>query len=805
MTTLGWLIPVGPFAAFAAIALGAHTSKRLSRTLALVGIALSVVLSQVVFWSLVRNPETRTGSVIHWFSQGTQSVGLGIFIDPTNAVMLAMVSFVCLMIFIYSIGYMAHDPRQSRFFAYVSLFGGAMLGAMVVDNLLAFFLFWEVMGTCSYLLIGFWWEKRSAVNASLKAFLVTKTGDLFLLLGLVLLYSQVGSLDYADVFNPATVGALARTPIFGAQSVATVAVLLLFGGTIGKSAQLPLHVWLPDAMEGPTPASALIHAATMVSAGVYLMIRAFPLLVVSEAMPIVAGVGTVTAVVAALVAVAQSDVKRVLAFSTISQLGYMVAALGMGAYEAALFHLLTHAFFKSLLFMSAGSVIHGMEHGHHHSPGHAVRDEEDKSFDPQDMWKMGGLGFRMPVTAVSFMAGSLALSGFPLVTAGFWSKDEILAHAWPGYDWIFWSLAAAALLTAFYSARQIFLVFFNKPRTRAAVHARESAVVMVVPLAILAIFAITLGWVGIPEDFPLLGRWIPGGFGPFVDRSIEYLEAAGMYPLAHVPIAAPGQHAPTAEGGAVQSHLPLLVGVAASLGGLFLGWWVYGRWPIRASEANSDPVRLALGRLELTGIHIALADQFGIDGLYQRLVVRPAVRLAEICDAFDSKVIDSLVVAYARGFGYQGPGEAPRRVAQALGEVDEKLIDGTVVAFAKGFGQHGRLGPVIAAADRSVLDRLVDGVGGISRGIARATHWLDHDLLDGAVNAITGLGRLSSGGLGLFDNGVVDGVVEATADGVGRLGKAARRVQSGQLPDYLWNAFALILMLVAVLVLFQFA
>ena len=427
LSDLAWLIPAGPFLAFVLISLGGHRSARLSKALALAGIVVAVVLSQVIFWSLVRVPETQAGSVIHWFSQGVDSVGLGIFVDPTDAVMLAMVSFVCLMIFVYSLGYMRGDPKVSRFFAYVSLFAGAMLGAMVCDNLLAFFVFWEIMGTCSYLLIGFWWEKQSAVNASLKAFLVTKIGDLFLLLGVVLLYAQVGSLSYADLFSAETIQLLAGTPYLGHVSVATVAILLLFGGTIGKSAQLPLHVWLPDAMEGPTPVSALIHAATMVSAGVYLMIRAFPLLAASQAMPALATVGAATALFAAAIAVAQSDIKRVLAFSTISQLGYMVAALGVGAYEASLFHLITHAFFKSLLFLAAGSVIHGIEHGHRQTLGHAVPTGADaQASNPNDMWKMGGLAFRMPVTAASFLAGSLALSGFPLVTAGFWSKDEIL-------------------------------------------------------------------------------------------------------------------------------------------------------------------------------------------------------------------------------------------------------------------------------------------------------------------------------------------------------------------------------------------
>jgi len=759
LSDLAWLIPAGPFLAFVLISLGWHRSRRLSKALALAGIVVAVVLSQVIFWSLVRVPETQAGSVIHWFSQGVDSVGLGVFVDPTDAVMIAMVSFVCLVIFVYSLGYMRGDPKVSRFFAYVSLFAGAMLGAMVCDNLLAFFVFWEIMGTCSYLLIGFYWEKQSAVNASLKAFLVTKTGDLFLLLGVVLLYAQVGSFSFADLFSAETVELLAGTPYLGQVSVATVAILLLFGSTIGKSAQLPLHVWLPDAMEGPTPASALIHAATMVSAGVYLMIRAFPLLAVSQAMPVLAIVGSATALFAAIVALAQSDIKRVLAFSTISQLGYMVAALGIGAYEASLFHLITHAFFKSLLFMAAGSVIHGIEHGHRHTLGHAVPTNADaRVLNPNDMWKMGGLAFRMPVTAVSFLAGSLALSGFPLVTAGFWSKDEILVSAWTANRPVFWLLLSAAVLTGFYSARQISLVFLGKPRTRAATYARESRAVMVIPLAILALFAIGLGWVGIPESFPLLGHWFSGWFGPFVERSIE-------------GVGARAEGALSASGG---SLLALLYGLLASLGGLFGGWWVYGRKPITVTGAAGapagDPVQVGLARVKLGWLYQALANQFYLNELYQWVVVRPAVWLAKACSVVDSKAIDA-----------------------------------TVVAFARGFGQYGRVGPAVDSIDRNLFDGVVNGAGTLSRLTSRLAHWLDAGLLDGLINFLSGFGRLSAGGVRLFDEGVVDGAVKATADGFGELGQRASRVQSGRLPDYLWNAFAMILLIVAALVLFQYA
>ncbi|MGC9346667.1 MAG: NADH-quinone oxidoreductase subunit L, partial [Anaerolineae bacterium] len=343
MLDLAWLIPLGPLAAFVLISLGAHRSRVVSHWLAILGISVALVLSLGALWTMARDPGISHPTSVSWYAMGREKATVGVYLDPTDAVMVVMVSVLCTLITLYSIGYMREEKRYGRFFAYVSLFASAMLGSVVCDNLLAFFVCWEIMGACSYLLIGFYWERSSASAAGLKAFIVTKTGDLFLLLGLALLYAQVGSLAYTDVFDPETLQRLGETPYIAGVSTATAAALLLFGGTIGKSAQFPLHVWLPDAMEGPTPASALIHAATMVSAGVYLMIRSFGLLAVSQAGPVLAVVGTVTALLGAVAALAQDDIKRVLAFSTLSQLGYMVAALGVGAYEAALFHLIVHA------------------------------------------------------------------------------------------------------------------------------------------------------------------------------------------------------------------------------------------------------------------------------------------------------------------------------------------------------------------------------------------------------------------------------------------------------------------------------
>ena len=413
------------------------------------------------------------------------------------------------------------EPMYSRFFAFISLFAFGMFTLVVSDNLLTLFVGWEIMGLCSYLLIGFWYAKPSARDAAVKAFMTTRVGDVFMLLGIAFVYSATGSLAFRDIFAPEVLATLAAvpTPVLGLSAAGLIG-LLLFIGTVGKSAQFPLHVWLPDAMEGPTPVSAMIHAATMVSAGVYMVIRIFPLLSLDpKTMTIVAFIGAFTALFAATIAVAQNDIKRVLAYSTISQLGYMIAALGAGAYVAATFHLVTHAFFKALLFLGSGSVIHGMEHGVLHTGKH---------IDAQDMFNMGGLRRKMPVTFWTFLIGGLALSGFPLVTAGFWSKDEILASTFGGHMAVFWTLAIAAFLTAFYTMRQITLTFLGEPRTEAASHAQESVWTMTLPLVVLAVFAMGFGWTGIPEHFPGLGGLLPNWFHHFVGSMLEEAPEAAV-------------------------------------------------------------------------------------------------------------------------------------------------------------------------------------------------------------------------------------------------------------------------------------
>jgi len=659
--TLVWLIPLPPILAFFLIVLLTNKNKGLSHSIAIGAALLSWAGSMAVFWQAINTPELGKNPIVStykWLPLGDKWFNIGVQIDPLSAVTLFFVAWTILMIFIYSVGYNNYgqpkgdhdrpglqphgatvidenghrhrvpsiEPMYSRFFAFIGLFAFGMYTLVVSDNLLTLFVGWEIMGLCSYLLIGFWYGKPSARAAMIKAFMTTRVGDVFMLLGVVYLYAQTGTLNYRDIFyNEATLHTLATTPsgILGLSTSGLIG-LLLFIGAVGKSAQWPLHVWLPDAMEGPTPVSAMIHAATMVSAGVYMSIRVFPLISagmqeggqVTSAMMVMSFIGAFTALFAATIALAQNDIKRVLAYSTISQLGYMMAALGIGAYVAATFHLITHAFFKALLFLGSGSVIHGMEHGVLHT---------DDSIDPQNMFNMGGLRKKMPITFWTFLAGGFALSGFPLITAGFWSKDEILADAFGHGHWaVFLTLAIAALLTAFYTMRQITLTFLGEPRTKAAHHAQETPWTMTFPLVILAVFAIGIGWVGIPEHFPLLGGLIPNWFHEFVGGTL----------LEH-PV------------GVEFSPWPLITSIVVALGGLALGWTVYRDIPANAP----DPVEKALGP-----VHKVLKNKYYFDELYDFLFVKPAFWFAETFTSLwmDRKVIDGFLHKVAQAVGIIG-------------------------------------------------------------------------------------------------------------------------------------------------------
>jgi NADH-quinone oxidoreductase subunit L len=478
--------------------------RKTAATLAIGSMSFSLLLSLAAFAHLVylwSGLPTRIFSVsgtlalretvnFTWIQVGATNVDLGWVLDPLSAVMLVMVSFVGLLIFIYSIGYMEHDENFTRFFCFLSLFAGAMLGVVIANSVLLLFMCWEIVGLTSYLLIGFWYQKPAASAAAKKAFLTTRVGDIFFLLGIVWLFSQTGTLLFynngAGSMEAAALGGLLSQHAGLGLTAAGAIGLLIFAGAAGKSGQFPLHVWLPDAMEGPTPVSALIHAATMVAAGVYLIARVYPLMAAgaqtggtTAALTVVTWVGAFTAVFAALIAVAQNDIKRILAYSTVSQLGYMMAGLGMGGVAVGMFHLITHGFFKALLFLGAGSVIHGCH-------------------EEQDIRRMGGLKADMPITFVTYAIGMLALCGFPIFFSGFWSKDGILeaAQHWSVTKAPFYMLVFGALLTAFYMTRQVAYVFFGY--TRGEKHAHESPSVMTVPLAILAFFAMALGLIGTP-------------------------------------------------------------------------------------------------------------------------------------------------------------------------------------------------------------------------------------------------------------------------------------------------------------------
>ncbi|MDF0645441.1 MAG: NADH-quinone oxidoreductase subunit L [Nitrospira sp.] len=483
------LIPLLPFASFLILGLGGHWIRDKAHFIAVPAVAVSLLLSLFALLDVADGHHT-TLPLYTWLNSGTLNVHLGLTIDRLTVAMLILVTGVSTLVHVYTIGYMAGEPGYARFFSYIALFTFSMLMLVLADNFLQLFVFWEAVGLCSYLLIGHWYERPSACAAATKAFIVNRVGDFGFILGLLLVWLTFGSLDYSEVFARAKASDGATLNLlhsFGGQwdvPTLTVICLLLFVGAVGKSAQVPLHVWLPDAMEGPTPISALIHAATMVTAGVFMVARLAPLYDLAPAAGVVvAVVGGTTMVLGATIALTQTDIKRVVAYSTMSQLGYMMMACGLGAYAAGMYHLLTHGAFKALLFLGCGSVIIALHH-------------------EQDMRHMGGLKDKLPVTYWTFLIGSLALAGFPL-TAGFFSKDALLVSAWAsgplGQLLALFGLLTA-LLTAFYSFRLVFVTFWGSSHVDAhhasAVH--EPSPTMTVPLVILAIFSIAAGYLGIP-------------------------------------------------------------------------------------------------------------------------------------------------------------------------------------------------------------------------------------------------------------------------------------------------------------------
>jgi NADH-quinone oxidoreductase subunit L len=582
MSLLVWLIPAFPLAGSIVNAVAGRVTGRAAHWLAVPALAASFIASCAVF-SRVWHGETWTGELFPWIVAGSFRTAVIAQVDQLSAVMLLVVTGVGFLIHVYSIGYMHGDPGYARYFTYLNLFVFSMVMLVLAGDFLLLYVFWEAVGLCSYLLIGFWYQRQSAADAGKKAFIVNRVGDFGFGLGIMLIWTTFGTLAYGEVF--------AKADASVAPATYTAIALLLFMGACGKSAQLPLHVWLPDAMEGPTPVSALIHAATMVTAGVYMVARCHVLFERSPvALDVVAWVGGLTALFAATIGLVQTDIKRVLAYSTVSQLGYMFVGVGVGAYAAGVFHLVTHAFFKALLFLGAGSVIHGMS-------------------GEQDLRRMGGLAPKMVITTITMVVGALGLSGVPPL-AGFFSKDEILAAAFHEGRLALWLLlVAGAFLTAFYSFRLVFLAFFGNPRMSRDVahHVHESPGVMTVPLLVLAVLTVVAGAaVGVPGAHGT-------AFGRFLAPVLPHPE---------------GEH-----GGATALAL-LVLSAAVAAAGVGLAWYVYGRGDVRPGSIGVP--RNALHRL--------LLNKYYVDEIYGALIVRPLHRLSEwSARRFDPGVVDGAV------------------------------------------------------------------------------------------------------------------------------------------------------------------
>jgi NADH-quinone oxidoreductase subunit L len=625
-----WLLPAVPFAAAVVILSLGKSRRKSAAALAIGGQIVVLATSIVAFIPTLQTHGFRAVQNFTWFTFGEQTLRLGFVLDPLAAAMLVMISLVSLCIFVFSVGYMADDKNFTRFFAYLSFFSGAMLGVVIANSLLLLFMFWELVGLASYLLIGFWIERPSAAAAAKKAFITTRIGDMGFFLGMLWLYNRSGTLLFYDGGRGCLEGA--GLALLGAS--ATFIALLIFCGAVGKSGQFPLHVWLPDAMEGPTPVSALIHAATMVAAGVFLVARVYPLFSlgaingVTSSLTVVVWIGVTTALMAALIAIAQPDIKRILAYSTVSQLGLMMVSLGVGGVAAGIMHLLAHGFFKALLFLGSGSVIHGC-HGE------------------QDIRKMGGLRRLMPVTFGTYAIGMMALSGVPLFFSGGWTKEEILhatAH-WPQSHAPYYLMLAGVVLTALYMTRQMIYVFFGNQRS-AAEHAHESPRVMTMPLIVLAIGTVFLSVV-LTTAWPWLHDYLTG-------EPVHFNIAHLIQPMLFISL--------------------VLVGA-----GIALGIWFYRKAGAqnRDRPAKVDPLEYAQPAL-----FRFLANKMWIDELYARTIIAFAWASARLSDWMDRYVWDGLV----RGFAALG-----QLFGIFTADVDERGINAGVDETTVGARGLGRL------------------------------------------------------------------------------------------------------------------
>jgi NADH-quinone oxidoreductase subunit L len=582
---------------------------------------------------------------------GSMTIDLGFKIDNLTVIMLLVVNLISFLVHLFSIEYMKGDPRYTRYFAYLGIFTFSMLGIVLTDNILMMYIFWELVGLSSYLLIGFWFEKKSASDAAKKAFVVNRVGDLGFFIGILILFSSYHTFSFDAIFANIADGNLP----FGSEAWLTAAGILIFMGAVGKSAQFPLHVWLPDAMEGPTPVSALIHAATMVAAGVYLVARIFVMLT-ADAMLVIAVVGAVTSLLSATIALTQNDIKKVLAYSTVSQLGYMIMSLGVGAYAFAFFHLVTHAWFKACLFLGSGSVIHAMHH-------------------EQDIREMGGLKNKLPKTYYTFLISTLAISGVPL-TSGFLSKDGILAGSLAFGDltghWLIPIIGfVVALLTAFYMFRLVFLTFHGEPRNKEKYdHAHESPAVMTLPLIILAGLSVFFWYTPLPHDAQagwFLQDWVqtPHTVVP-ASASYEFMQnpgspAGGTDGITHSPMYEEAMH---------HAHYPALILSLAMAGlGILLAFFMY-KWKFISPDLLSKMFKpLYKGSL----------NKWYIDEIYEVIAVKSTLAFSRFLSLFDNKVIDGMV---------DGSAKVTKIFSWAGGKFDSIVVDGFLVngfAFANGF------------------------------------------------------------------------------------------------------------------------
>lgn len=595
MVNLIWLTIALPLVG---VLLNLFFGRRLGRTAnGLIGsgtVVLAFVVGVLIFFQVSSLPEG--GQTVHlwnWINIGEFNAAVSLLVDPLSMVMVLVITGVGSLIHIYAIGYMDHDKDVARFFTYLNLFVASMLILVLSDNYLGMYVGWELVGLCSYLLIGFWYYKPSAADAGKKAFIVNRVGDFGFALGVFLIWTTFGSLTFSEVFAAAPEAT---------AGVLTAITALLFVGAIGKSAQVPLYVWLPDAMEGPTPVSALIHAATMVTAGVYMVVRSNVLYTLApEVSLVVAFIGAITAIFAATMALTEMDLKRVLAYSTVSQLGYMVLAAGIGAYVAAIFHLVTHAFFKALLFMAAGSVMHA-------------------THDVIDMRRLGGLKDKMPQTYRTFMIGAAALAGFPLITAGFWSKDKILVKAFEANILLYGIGAFTALLTAFYTFRAFYMTFHGQPRDQKVYdHAHENPPVMTVPLWILAFFSLVGGFIGLPAKE--LNLPVPNLIENWLDPVLKAGKALAHGEAHHISM--------TTEIILIASS-----GVIA-LFGIWAAYYIYVKSPQIAENTAQ----------RFKALHTLFYNKYGVDEFYDRMFVDTGRGMGKLFTRYiDKGLIDNILV-----------------------------------------------------------------------------------------------------------------------------------------------------------------